>query len=158
MPETVALERKIDDLTTALTDFRSRFNELDALTEAVKDIKGTLSEVNERLDAHSDDIHSLLQWRDSSVGTGAEDRLQKTERSIVLSDALNLGPRTSVNEADIVALQRIADHVILPDIQSAVAGAMDARSKTGIERLKAAGPIIAALLAATAVVLAAVLR
>jgi hypothetical protein len=63
-----------------------------------------------------------------------------------------------VNEADIVALQRIADHVILPDIQSAVAGAMDARSKTGIERLKAAGPIIAALLAATAVVLAAVLR
>lgn len=151
MSDNTILENKIDLLGV---DVRKLESKLDV---ELKDIKLGMNEVDGRLDAHSEELRSLLQWRDSNGSPGAEERLRVVEHCSVELEKEKLPPRVGVLEAHVVTLQRIADSAIMEGVQVAVNDTLDKRDRTVIAKIKAWGPIVSAALAAAALVLAAVL-
>ncbi len=151
MSDNTILENKIDLLGV---DVRKLESKLDV---ELKDIKLSMNEVDGRLDAHSEELRSLLQWRDSNGSPGAEERLRVVEHCSVELEKEKLPPRVGVLEAHVVTLQRIADSAIMEGVQVAVNDTLDKRDRTVIAKIKAWGPIVSAALAAAALVLAAVL-
>jgi hypothetical protein len=154
MPNTEELQ-KIEGILAALADTIKRQG--DDWVAQIKDIREDLDKFEDRLDDHSDMIHSLIIWRDSNGSPGAEDRLREVERCSHEIAKEKLPERMNMAEADILSLHRIADSAMKAVIEESVNGTLDARSKTTIERIKAWGPIISAALAAVAIVLTAVL-
>ena len=149
--EILKLEGKVDTLTSAIINQGIRWE------VQLKEMKSDFEEFESRLDSHSDQINSLIIWRDSNGSPGAEDRLRHVEQCAINIDKENLPDRVCHNEADIRVLQGIADSAIMKGVQGAVNDTLDKRARTAVEILKAWGPIVAAALAATVVVLAAVL-
>lgn len=151
MSDILVLETKLDTLATVIG------TKMDILAENDKDLQGRFDEVDSRLDNHSELLRSLKQWRDSNGGPGAEERLRCAERFVTAIDKENIPPRLNMAEANIVTLQHVADREILKGVQGAVTDTLDARARTFVEKLKAWGPIIAALCAMAGSVLAVVL-
>jgi len=146
--ELVKLEGKIDDLHGEIRD---------KLEVELKEMRLDIESMDEKIDIHADKILKLELWRDSNGSPGAEDRLRCAERFITSIDKENLPPRMSMVEAEVEALQKIAYSAIMESVQGAVNVTLDKRAKTAVEKVKAWGPIVSAAIAATAVVLAAVL-
>lgn len=145
------LENKIDNLALDVSDIKLR------LDGEMKDMKLSMGEIDNRLDGHSECIRQLRQWGLGNGGPGAEERLRSTERFVITMDKANVPNRLGQAEAHIETLQRIADSAILEGVQGAVNDTLDKRDRTAIAKVKAWGPIIAAMCAATGAVLAAVL-
>lgn len=155
MPNTEEL-LKIEGILASLAETIKRQG--DDWVAEIKDIREDLDGFENRLDDHASMIHSLIIWRDSNGSPGAEARLREVERCSHEISKEKLPERLNMAEADILGLHRIADSAMKAVIEESVNGTLDKRAKTTIERIKAWGPIVAAALAATAVVLSAVLR
>ena len=151
MSDIRVLEDKIDGVMVEVQKVEGK------LETELKQVSFRFDEVDDRLDAHSDTINRLKQWGLGNGGPGAEDRLRVVEKCSVELDKANLPNRVAFVEADVVALQKIADGRMLDGIGNAVNATLDERSKTTVERMKAWGALLTPILAATAVVLAAVL-
>lgn len=121
------------------------------------EIKEDFREFEDRLDNHSERINDLEYWHRGNGGKGAEERLQSLEGYCGEINKANLRPRVNMLEADVEALQKIADSAIMEGVQGAVKKSLDAREKTTAARLKFWGPIIIALITSSALVLQAVL-
>jgi hypothetical protein len=120
---------------------------LDVLSDAIKETKAKQEEIESRIDIQSDSINSIDQWRKGNGAKGAEGRLQCVEGSLFELQTERLPARMSLAEADIQALQKIADG----KIETVVRSALDARDRTVIAYIKAFGPYaatIAAIIAA----------
>lgn len=137
-----------------MADIDMRLNHIEGKMD---EIKSVLDEVLDRVDTHSESIRSLDQWRRGNGAKGAEDRIQGTEVAALSYYTSRVPERLNCAEADILALQRIADGKISDAVSISVHTAMDARDKTAIAYLKAIGPAIAAI-AAIIVALIGVLK
>jgi hypothetical protein len=155
MPNTEELQ-KIEGILGTMAETIKRQGEDWALE--IREIKKDFEELDERLDGHSEMIHSLLLWRDSNGAPGAEDRLRKVEQCAIELTGHKLPTRLDMAEANITILQHVADSSIMAGVQGAVSETLDKRARTAVEMLKAWGPIVSATLAAIAIVLSAVLR
>ena len=122
----------------------------------VDEIKSELDEVLDRVDIHSAAIQSLDQWRKGNGAQGAEARLQCVEGAAYRLDTERVPERLNCAEADILALQRIADGKISDAVSISVHTAMDSRDKTAIAYIKAFAPWVAALLALATTLIGAI--
>jgi len=122
-----------------------------------REIKEEFREFEDRVDNHSERLNDLEHWYQGNASRGAEERLQCVEGYAAELNKANLRPRMNMVEAEIVALQKIADSAIMEGVQGAVNDTLDRRSKTAVERMKAWAQLITPILAAVAIVLAAVL-
>jgi len=120
------------------------------------EIKDNFREFEGRLDNHSERLNDLEHWYTGNETRGAEKRLQCLEEYAGEINKANLRPRMNVAEADIIALQKIADSAIMESVQGAVNVTLDKRAKTTVERIKAWGPIAAAISAVIVAVLTAI--
>jgi hypothetical protein len=118
---------------------------IDHLEETVKEHKSRLDELDCRSDTHSDAIQSIDQWRKGNGAKGAEDRLQCVESKVYDFAVERLPERVSLAEADILALQKIADGKIEDAVSSSVKKTMDARDRTAIAYIKAFAPWVVAI-------------
>lgn len=131
---------------------------LDHILDHVTELKEKVEELEARYDAQSDLLNSIQQWRTGNGSHGAEVRIQIVEELVLALAREKVIPRLAVLEADMRAVQAIADNAIKVGVQTAVNNTLNARDRTAIAKLKAWGPIIAAGLAAAAVVIQALLR
>ena len=131
---------------------------IDNLDSCSKKATERLDEHDNLLDSHSSRIQSLEQWRQGNGARGSEERLQCVELYTAELNKANLRPRLNLAESDIKALQRIADSAIMEGVHTAVNETMDKRDKTAIAKIKAWGPIVAALCALGAAMAAALVK
>lgn len=120
---------------------------VDRIEEDIKDHQVQLDETHDRLDVQSDTIQSIEQWRKGNGAQGAEARLQCVEEAAVKLAEERIGPRLNIAEADIQALQKIADGKLTAVVGETVKSALDARDKTAIAYVKAFSPYAVALAA-----------
>jgi hypothetical protein len=136
-----------------MTDLAIR---IDHIEDDVREHKGKLSEIEDRIDIHADTIRAIDQWRKGNGAQGAEGRLQCTE-AVLLDYQVSRAPeRLNAIEADIGALQKIADGRISAAIGESVRTTLDARDRTAIAYLKAFGPYAATIAALAAAILAGI--
>jgi hypothetical protein len=128
------------------------------LEERTNEDRGRLDEAEGRLDIHSEAIQSLDQWRKGNGAHGAETRLQNVEEMSFALARERIVPRLAVVEADMRAVQAVADNAIRAGVQEAIHDTLNAREKTTLARLRAWGPVIAAGIAALAVIVQAFVR
>ena len=151
MSDIKVLEDKIDGVMIAVQKVETK------LDSELKQADYRFDELDARVDNHSENIRSLLQWRDSNGSPGAEMRLRCVEDSAKEWSGEHLPNRMAMTEANVLALQKIVDSTIFDNVQGAVTETLDKREKTAIEMIKAWGPIVAAIVAAVAAVLSGVL-
>ena len=123
-----------------------------------QEIKGEFREFEERLDNHTERLTDLEHWYTGNEAKGAEARLQSLEGYCGEMNKANLRPRVNTIEAEVVALQKIADSAIMESVQGAVNVTLDRREKTAVAKLKAWGPIVAAISAVIVAIVTAVFR
>ena len=131
---------------------------IDRIDEDIKEHRTDLDEAHNRLDIQSDAIRGLEYWRNGNGAQGAEARLQCVEEMALALARERIVPRLAVVEADIRAVQAIADNAIRAGVQEAIHTTLNAREKTMLARIKTWTPIVSAALAAAAVVLVAILK
>jgi hypothetical protein len=127
---------------------------IDNLEDCAKETKSTLDEVQDRLDTHSECIRSIDQWRKGNGAQGSEARLQCVENATYDLQSVRVSERLNLMEADIVALQRIADGKISDAVSASMRATMDARDRTAIAYIKAFAPWVAAIAAIVATIVA----
>jgi hypothetical protein len=151
MSDIKVLEDKID---IVMVDIKHVEDKLDS---ELRQIDNMFDGVDDRLDGQSENVRSLLQWRDSNGSPGAESRLRKVEDCSLEIAQADLPRRVSLTEADVKALQMITDGNMRTAVSDSVNATLDLRSRTTIERMKAWSQLLTPILAAVAIVLAALL-
>lgn len=122
------------------------------------EIKTDVEGLDSKLDSISDRTQALEYWRDGNGARGAEARLQCLEQYSIDLQKANLRPRTLQLEADVRVLQNVTDATIMKSVRETVNDAMDLREKTLIAKLKAWGPIVAAICAFISSIIVAVVE
>jgi hypothetical protein len=104
------------------------------LESDIVEAKGNIGECLDRLEDHSEQLHSLQQWRKGNGAKGAEQRLQAVEGAIYDYHVNRIPQRLNVVEADIEALQKIADARIGEAVTASVKHHLDERDHEREER------------------------
>jgi hypothetical protein len=112
--------------------------------EECAELQKCLDEEHDRLDTHSDAIDRVTRWALEGNGASAEARLSVVESDVMILRDTNAGHRLNCAEADIQALQKIADGKLSAAVGESVKTAMDARDRTVIAYVKAFAPYAAA--------------
>lgn len=120
----------------------------DTLEKDCEETKGRMTEAEDAIEGLSERTRSLEYWRNGNGAAGAEERLQAVEDGLLYYSRERIPQRLNCVEADMAAVQRIADHAIQNGVQGAVNETLDKRDKTAIAKIRAWGPYFA-----TAVVL-----
>ena len=123
-------------------------SKLETIEKDCEEIKDKIDELDNRLENISERTLTLEVWRNGNGARGSEARLQDVEDGLMAYSRERIIPRLNCVEADMQAVQRIADHAIQTGVNDAVNATLDKREKTTIAKIKAWGPY-----AATAVVL-----
>lgn len=116
---------------------------LDNIESDCIEIKTKIDNLDEEISTLSDRAYALEMWRNGNGAKGAEARLQHLESCQAELAENRVGPRLNMLEADMVAVQRIADNAIQTGVQGAVNDTLDKRDKTTIAKVKAWGPYFA---------------
>jgi uncharacterized protein (DUF305 family) len=114
--------------------------EIEKLEARDKELEGLISECDGRLDEQSAEIQSLNQWRKGNGAKGAEDRLQSVEEGMKEI-------RVGITDGDISKIALAASSLIV--------GTARDRDRTFVMKLKAVGPIVAAICALVVVIIQA---
>jgi hypothetical protein len=118
--------------------------------EDIRDHKARLEEHEDRLINGADAINRIDQWRNGNGAQGAEARLQCVEEVTYEIQKIRIPERLNLAEADIVALQRVADGKIADAVSATMKTTLDARDRTAIAYIKAFGPYAACVAAIAA--------
>lgn len=115
----------------------------DTLAKDCEETKCRVSEAEDAIAGLSDRTRSLEYWRNGNGASGAEERLQAVEDGLLYYSRERIPQRLNCVEADMAAVQRIADHAIEHGVRGAVNDTLDKRDKTAIAKIKAWGPYFA---------------
>ena len=116
-------------------------------TDSVE-IKRSLEENHDRLDNHSDGIDRLIRWALDGNGESAESRLVCIEKQTAAIPEI---------QAQIAAVQMVANAQLSEVIGKSVKEEMDARDKTAVAKVKAWSPIIVSGIALVTIVVQIIL-
>lgn len=121
-------------------------NRVNGLEKTVDEVKGTVSEVEDKVISTSDRLSHVEIWKDGNGARGAEARLQGLEGDI--EDVKECLGMSHTEEA----IERIASLTARAVVKNA-----RERDRTAVERMRAWGPIIAALCAAVSAIVVAII-